>query len=123
MNLETYRRGLLPGLKTLTVLGAATCFATAGLAAEPYASAAPKTHAVTIEGLKFSPQTIEVSAGDSVVWTNKDPFPHTVVANDESFRSKEIEPNTTFKFASNKSGTVPYACTLHPTMTGTVVVR
>ena len=114
------RRTRLAFVTAIALFGAAGS-QTIGLAAP----AKPNVHVVTIEAMKFSPQTIEVAEGDSVVWTNKDPFPHTVAAADGSFRSKEIAPNESWKFTARKSGavTVTYACTLHPTMTGSVVVR
>ena len=51
----------------------------------PSAVAEPKGHKVAIEALQYSPPVIEVIAGDTVVWTNKDPFPHTVTAENRSF--------------------------------------
>ena len=118
MNRGKRRRARLAFLTAITLFGTAH-----GIAVAATELAKPKLHVVTIEAMKFSPQTIEVAEGDSVVWTNKDPFPHTVAAADGSFRSNEIAPNESWKFTARKSGAVPYACTLHPTMTGSVVVR
>lgn len=82
-----------------------------------------KTHAIAIEGLQYSPPRIEVNAGDIVSWTNKDPFPHTVTANDRSFDSGEIASNRTWKLKTREKGSFPYVCTLHPTMKGVLVVK
>jgi plastocyanin len=118
MNRGKRRRARLAFLTSITLFGAAY-----GIAPAAMALTKSNVHAVTIEAMKFSPETIEVAEGDSVVWTNKDPFPHTVAAADGSFRSNEIAPNESWEITARKSGTVTYACTLHPTMTGSVVVR
>lgn len=87
------------------------------------AKAAPRTHTVVIEAMRFSPQVLEVRPGDTVVWVNKDAFPHNAVANHRSFRSKEIAPNGSWKFKAGKKGTFPYICTLHPSMKASLVVK
>jgi plastocyanin len=87
------------------------------------ALAAPTTHTVVMEGLAVAPATLTVAKGDTVVWVNKDPFPHTATAQDKSFDSKEIAAGKSWRFTPKKSGTFPYVCTLHPTMKGTLVVK
>ena len=89
------------------------------------ASAAPaaKSHAVTIEGLQFLPATLEVNAGDTVVWKNKDPFPHNVTAQDKAFHSPDFGSGRSWTFKARKKGEYPYVCTLHPNMKGTLVVK
>jgi plastocyanin len=82
-----------------------------------------KTHTVTIEALKYSPPTLEVKSGDTIVWRNKDPFPHTVTAENRSFDSGEIAADHSWKFTARQPGTYPYVCTLHPTMKGSLVVK
>jgi plastocyanin len=101
------------------LLAAAICGAGYG----PYAFAAPKTHTVVIEAMQFSPQVLEVNAGDTVVWVNKDAFPHNAVATGRGFQSKDIAPNGSWKFKAVKKGTFPYICTLHPTMKASLVVK
>jgi plastocyanin len=54
--------------------------------------AAAKDHMVSIEGMKFVPETVEVAAGDTVTWTNKDFVPHTVSAG-KALESGTIEAN------------------------------
>ena len=89
----------------------------------PFAMAEPKVHTVIMEALKYLPPVIEVAAGDTVVWTNKDPFPHTVTAENRSFDSGEIAPNRSWKFKTKEKGDFPYICTIHPTMKGRLVVK
>ncbi|WP_034349460.1 cupredoxin domain-containing protein [Noviherbaspirillum massiliense] len=91
-----------------------------GIAASP---AVAQQHTVVIEAMQFSPQVIEVRAGDTITWKNRDPFPHTVTAQDRSFDSGEIAPDQGWTFKAARKGTFPYVCTLHPTMKGSVVVK
>ena len=86
-------------------------------------SAPPATHAVTIEALRYSPSTIEVNKGDTVVWRNEDPFPHTVTAQNRAFDSGQIAEGKSWKFKARQSGEFTYICTLHPTMKGTLIVK
>lgn len=81
------------------------------------------THTVIIEGTRFEPETLSVRRGDSVVWTNKDPFPHTATALNGGFDSKNIAPNKSWRYKTKKSGVFPYFCTLHPMMKATLRVR
>lgn len=87
------------------------------------AFAASKVHTVTIEGMKFSPEVLEVDAGDTVVWQNKDIVPHNATATNHGFQSPTISPNGTWKFKTRKKGQYPYQCTLHPTMKATLIVK
>ena len=83
----------------------------------------PQTHKVTIKGMKFTPASITIKAGDTVTWENADDRDHTVDAADNSFASGNIGPNGTFSFTFNKAGKVAYNCGLHPRMRGQVVVQ
>jgi plastocyanin len=95
-----------------------------GIAVFPAAvHAAGKTHTVRIEGMKFVPDRLEVAAGDTVVWTNKDLVPHTVTASAAKIESGELSPGKSFRFVAKKRGEMPYICRLHPVMKGTLVVK
>jgi plastocyanin len=87
------------------------------------ALAAGKTHTVTIEGMKFNPERLEVAAGDTVVWKNNDLVPHTVTASAARVESGEIAPNKSWRFVAKKKGEMPYICRLHPVMKGVLVVK
>ena len=78
---------------------------------------------VAIDGNKFDPETIIAKAGDTVVWINKDPFPHTVTSQAGGFDSKEIAAGKAWQFKTSKPGVFPYACTFHPTMKATLKVE
>lgn len=82
----------------------------------------PKTHTVTIEGTSFQPERLTVATGDTVVWVNKDPFPHTATSSSGSFDSGTIAPDRSGKHKFAKKGDYRYLCSLHPTMKGQVHV-
>ena len=101
-----------------------TALLAASIAVLPAAAlAAGKTHRVRIEGMQFNPQRLEVAAGDTVVWTNKDVVPHTVTASGAKVESGEIAPNRSWRFVAKKKGEMPYICRLHPVMKGTLLVK
>jgi plastocyanin len=87
------------------------------------ALAASTTHTIVIADMKFVPETLTVKAGDSIVWTNKDFFPHTATAQDKTFDSRDIATNKSWKYVATKKGAFPYICTLHPTMKATLIVK
>jgi plastocyanin len=88
-----------------------------------FAAPAAKTHTVTIEGVQFSPATLEVNAGDTVVWNNKDPFPHNVTAENKAFHSPDFAGGHSWTYKAKTKGVFPYVCTLHPNMKGTLTVK
>jgi len=92
------------------------------LAAAAPSPGATKTHTVVIEAVKYTPESITVKHGDTVVWINKDPFPHTVTTKGV-FDSHVILPGRSWKYTPRKSGEYDYVCTLHPTMKGTLKVE
>jgi len=86
------------------------------------AAVKPAKHTVTIEAVAYQPEVAEVKRGDSIVWINKDPFPHTVTAAGK-FDSKEIKPGESWSYKVQQAGDVSYLCTLHPTMKATLHVK
>jgi plastocyanin len=93
--------------------------------ASPVASADPVASpaAVSIIDLAFEPATIEVDAGTTVTWVNDDSLPHTVTARDDDFNSGVMLSGDVFEQTFETPGTFDYFCAIHPSMTGTVVVR
>jgi plastocyanin len=83
----------------------------------------PATVKVAIEGMKFSPASVTVKQGDTVVWTNNDIVAHTVTSSAGAFDSKVIPPGATFKYIARRKGDFGYVCTLHPPMAADVKVR
>lgn len=87
------------------------------------ADATPATHKVVIEAMRFDPQELTVKVGDTIVWINHDPFPHTATAADKKFDSREIAAGRFWKYTVRKAGVLAYACSLHPTMLGKLRVE
>jgi plastocyanin len=85
--------------------------------------AIPASAEVRIDNFSFGPQTLTVADGTEVVWVNRDDIPHTIVSVDGIFKSKVRDTDEKFAYRFTKSGTYSYYCSLHPKMTGTIVVR
>jgi plastocyanin len=77
---------------------------------------------VKIDNFTFAPATITVRAGGTVTWVNDDDIPHAIAADDHSFKSKVMDTDGRFSTTFAKPGTYGYFCSLHPHMTGKVVV-
>ena len=103
----------------------------ATLAPTPIASptsaptATPATaHAnVDISGFAFVPQTLTVSVGTTVTWTNNDSSSHTIAGNDNLFQSGTLAKGATFSHTFGQKGTFNYRCSIHPSMTGKIIVE
>jgi plastocyanin len=78
---------------------------------------------VKIDNFVFGPETITVPVGGTVTWTNKDDIPHTSVSTEGVFKSKVLETDEKFSYTFTKAGTYSYYCTIHPKMTGKVMVQ
>jgi plastocyanin len=78
---------------------------------------------VKIDNFSFTPATITVPAGTTIHWTNRDDIPHTVVSDEKTFKSKVLDTDQEFTFTFSKPGTYSYFCSIHPHMTGKVVVQ
>lgn len=78
--------------------------------------------AIKIGNFTFGPQELKVKSGTTVTWVNEDDIPHTVVSLN-NFRSKALDSDDKFSFTFTTPGTYKYFCSLHPHMTGTIVVE
>ena len=83
----------------------------------------PSAVEVKIDNFSFGPETVTVPVGTTITWTNRDDIPHTVVSDDKIFKSKVLDTDEKFSFTFTKPGTYPYFCSIHPKMTGKVVVQ
>jgi plastocyanin len=92
-------------------------------ATDPTARSGARAHVVRIEAMRFSPEVLEVAAGDTVTWKNEDAFPHNATAERKIFASGNIESGRSWKFKATKKGTFPYVCTLHPGMKAVLIVK
>ena len=78
---------------------------------------------VKIDNFSFGPQTVTIPVGATVTRTNRDDIPHTVISTDGVFKSKVRDTDEKFSYTFTKAGTYPYYCSVHPKMTGKVVVQ
>jgi plastocyanin len=95
---------------------------TLGLAAA-CAGPAPRSHTVEIRGFAYLPATLEVAAGDTVVWINRDALPHTATRDGRLWDSGSINAEQSWRLVAASPGSQPYYCTFHPVMRGELVVR
>jgi plastocyanin len=89
----------------------------------PVISAQAPDGKVEIDNFAFSPGRITVKTGTTVTWLNADDTPHTVAASSKLFKSKALDTDGSFSFTFTTPGMYEYFCSLHPYMTGTVVVE
>ena len=107
------------GLVAAVMIAALLMFAgTPRVAANDQAAAEVK-----IDNFSFGPQTVTVPVGTTVTWKNVDDIPHTSVSTDGVFKSKVMDTDEKFSYTFTKAGTYPYYCSIHPKMTGKVVVQ
>ena len=111
----------------LLVFGATVLAIALGVGIRAYAAPAGAETAseviVKIDNFSFSPASITIPVGTTVRWTNADDIPHTVVADDKTFKSKALDTDEQFTHTFTKPGTYSYLCSIHPKMTGTIVVQ
>lgn len=95
----------------------------AALMLAPPAARSATTPAVFIKNDAYSPQSLTIVAGQSVIFTNADDDAHTVTATDGGFDSKGLDTDDVWRHTFAKPGTYRYFCELHPFMKGTIVVK
>jgi plastocyanin len=98
--------------------------AATGATSPPLAARADAVPPIVIaRDFMFGPDTLTIKAGSTVTWKNGDDEPHTIVSDTGLFRSGALDTNESFSFRFDKPGTYHYACSIHPRMVGTIVVR
>ena len=92
--------------------------------AQPAGSVAPAAVKVTINSLKYSSDTIQITKGETVEWVNDDLTPHTVTSDSGGeLNSGSIDVGATWRNTFNQPGTFAYFCTFHRDMRGSVIVK
>jgi plastocyanin len=88
-------------------------------------AAKPSTGAndIVVDSFNFAPATISVPVGTVVTWTNRDDVPHNIVSTERQFKSPVLDTDETFSHVFTKAGSYNYYCSIHPKMTGQIVVR
>jgi plastocyanin len=113
-------------MRTISAIRIATALAVMLLGAPRVVAAQPAPAAaaeVEIDQFAFVPQRITVKAGTTVTWINEDDAPHTVASSNKLFKSNALDTGDKFSFTFTTPGTYAYFCSVHPHMTGTVVVE
>lgn len=113
-------------LRAMALALSLLCTGASALTAAPAQAAAPAPAgpSVKIDNFTFGPAALTVKVGTTVTWTNNDDIPHTVVSSDHTtFKSKVLDTDQSFSFTFTKAGEYSYFCSLHPHMTGKVVVQ
>ncbi len=108
---------------SLAVIGSALLGAgliAVACAAQP----APRSTTTTVEirDFVFAPVRVEVAAGDTIAWVNRDAVPHTASAASGAWDSGELRTGATWKRVATAGETIEYVCAYHPSMRGTIVV-
>jgi plastocyanin len=79
---------------------------------------------IEIKDFAFNPQTITVKSGEKITWINRDEEPHTVVSVGKQFKkSSALDTDQNYTIVAGPPGTYSYFCSVHPKMTGTIVVE
>jgi plastocyanin len=87
----------------------------------PAVPASGKTVEITIQSFAFNSDSVTISPGDAVRWTNMDSAAHTVIGND--FSSGNLNKGESYEHIFAKAGTYDYHCSIHPSMKGAVIVK
>jgi plastocyanin len=86
--------------------------------------AAGNTNKIEIKDFNFNPKTLTVKSGEKITWINRDEEPHTIVSVDKQFKkSQALDTDQEFTITAGAPGTYSYFCSVHPKMTGTIVVK
>jgi len=87
-------------------------------------STSSKQNKIEIKDFAFNPQTITVKSGEKITWINRDEEPHTVVSVQKQFKkSTALDTDQEFTITAGAPGTYTYFCSVHPKMTGTIIVK
>lgn len=108
-------------LMSMFFVGIAGCIGHAVLSARAASDA--QSQQIKIDNFSFTPQQLTIAQGTTVVWANNDDVPHTVVGTHQEFRSKALDTGDQFLFTFTKPGIYEYFCSVHPMMTGKIVVK
>jgi plastocyanin len=106
-------------IRLATALAVALAVATDG----PTTRAQAANSEVKIDNFTFAPQRVTVKAGATVTWINGDDIPHAIASSSKLFKSKVLDTEDKFSFTFTTPGTYEYFCSLHPHMTGAIVVE
>ena len=114
------RTALLCGISFLNL----ALFAIAGEMKDANGPGAATKNQIVIKDFHFTPQTLTVKSGEKITWINRDDEPHTIVSVEKQFKkSSALDTDQEFTTIAGAPGTYSYFCSVHPKMTGTIVVE
>src|SRR5437773_12134978 len=94
-----------------------------GQAEKEAAANGTKGNQIVIKDFHFTPETLTVKSGEKITWINRDEEPHTVVSVEKQFKkSTALDTDQEFTITAGAPGTYTYFCSVHPKMTGTIIV-
>jgi plastocyanin len=97
---------------------------TLGQAEKEGAGDGTKKNQIVIKDFHFTPQTLTVKSGEKIIWINRDEEPHLVVSVEKQFKkSPPLDTDQEFTITASAPGTYTYFCSIHPKMTGTILVE
>ena len=94
-----------------------------GAQPKPAPGSSNGSYTITIKDFEFTPRNLVISAGSKVTWVNKDEEPHKIAEANSAFGSQPLDTDEGFTYEFKAAGTYEYFCTLHPRMTGKIVVE
>ena len=99
-------------------------FAIAGEMKDADGAGAATKNQIVIKDFHFTPETLTVKSGEKITWVNRDEEPHTVVSVEKQFKkSAPLDTDEAFTITAGAPGTYTYFCSVHPKMTGTIIVE
>lgn len=110
-------------IKAYRNIAVACAILASGMTMSAPRAAAADAKMLTIDNFTFAPTSVTVAPGTTVTWTNRDDIPHTVTSTTKVFKSQALDTGDTFTYTFKQPGTYAYFCSLHPHMTGTIVVE
>ena len=108
----------------IAMLGCALILAVVLRSATASGQAAPtEVTQINVDNFTFSPEMATLPVNGTVTWTNKDDVPHVIASSDGVFRSKGLDTDDHYSFKFTKPGVYSYYCSMHPKMTGKIIVQ
>lgn len=107
---------------TTTVTSTPTRTRTITPTSTPTSSCPPVNRSVLMVDFSYMPQTVTVTQGSTITWVDEGPSIHTSTSDTGAWDSGNVNPGGVFQFTFGSPGAFPYHCTIHPQMTGTIIV-
>jgi plastocyanin len=122
------KKSLLVSTLSIVIVPVLLVFGCTKASTSPYgATSAPppvsQPNTVVMANIAFGPASITVSVGTVITWQNNDGIAHTSTSDTGVWDTGSIPPGGSKTTTFPAAGTFPYHCSVHPMMTGTVIVK